>query len=159
MFGWPDNSTRIGLLGFMLGQCVHGCRIESSVRSFTLCDHKYFTDIIIIIIIIIVVVVVIIIIIIIIITRLWSFLIPIMQTARTVISQSVQRLVTDWTIGVLEFDFRRELGIFLFTTVSRTTLGPTQPPIQLVAVALSLGVKRPGREADHSFPSSATIKE
>jgi hypothetical protein len=29
----------------------------------------------------------------------------------------------------------------------------------LVAVALSLGVKRPGREADHSFPSSATIKE
>jgi hypothetical protein len=56
------------------------------------------------------------------------------------------------------FDFRRELGIFLFTTVSRTGLGPTQPPIQWVPRALSLGVKRPGREADHSPPSSAEVK-
>jgi hypothetical protein len=46
-------------------------------------------------------------------------------------------------IGVLGFDFRRGLGIFLFTTVSRTALGPTQPPIQWVPAALSLGVKRP----------------
>jgi hypothetical protein len=30
-------------------------------------------------------------------------------------------------IGVLEFDSRRGLGIFLFTTASRTALGPTQP--------------------------------
>jgi hypothetical protein len=37
---------------------------------------------------------------------------------------------TGWTIGVLGFDSRRGLGIFLFTTVSRTALGPTQPPIQ-----------------------------
>jgi len=36
------------------------------------------------------------------------------------------------TIGVLGFDFWRGLGIFLFTTVSRTSLGPTQPPIQWV---------------------------
>jgi hypothetical protein len=43
--------------------------------------------------------------------------------------------------------------------VSRTALGPTQPPIQWVAGALSLGVKRPGREADHSHPSSAEVKE
>jgi hypothetical protein len=51
-------------------------------------------------------------------------------------------------------------GIFLFTTaVSRTTLGPTQPPTQWVPGALSLGVKRPGREADHSLPSSAEVKE
>jgi hypothetical protein len=35
-------------------------------------------------------------------------------------------------VGVLEFDSRRELGIFLFTTASRTALGPTQPPIQWV---------------------------
>jgi hypothetical protein len=47
------------------------------------------------------------------------------------------------------------LGIFLFTTASRTTLGPTQPPIQWVPGALSLGVRRPGRKADHSPPSSA----
>jgi hypothetical protein len=35
-------------------------------------------------------------------------------------------------------------GNFLFTTASRTALGPTQPPIQWVTGALSLGVKRPG---------------
>jgi hypothetical protein len=46
----------------------------------------------------------------------------------------------------------------LMTTTSRTTLGPTQPPIQWVPEALSLGVKRPGIEADHSPPSSAEVK-
>jgi hypothetical protein len=40
-----------------------------------------------------------------------------------------------------------------------TALGPTQPPIQWVPGALSLRVKRPGREADHSTPSSADVKE
>jgi hypothetical protein len=35
------------------------------------------------------------------------------------------------------------LGIF-FSTASRTALGPTQPPIQWVPRALSLGDKRPG---------------
>jgi hypothetical protein len=39
------------------------------------------------------------------------------------------------------------------------TLGPTQTPIQWVPGALSLGVKRLGREADHSPPSSAEVKE
>jgi hypothetical protein len=37
-------------------------------------------------------------------------------------------------------------------------LGPTQPPIQWVLGALFLGIKRPGREADHSLPSSAEVK-
>jgi hypothetical protein len=46
----------------------------------------------------------------------------------------------------------------IFTTVSRTALGPTQPHIQWVIGALSLGVKRPGREADHSPPSTAEVK-
>jgi len=32
----------------------------------------------------------------------------------------------------------------LFTTTSRPALGPTQPPIQWVPGALSLGVKQPG---------------
>jgi hypothetical protein len=73
--------------------------------------------------------------------------------------QSVQRWATGWTIGVLGFDSRRGLGIFLFTTASRTALGPTQPPIQWEPGALSLGVKRPGREADHSPTSSAEVKE
>jgi hypothetical protein len=64
-----------------------------------------------------------------------------------------------WTIGVLGFDSRRGLEIFLFTTASRTALGPTQPLIQGVKGALFLGVKRPGSEADHSPPPSAEVKE
>jgi hypothetical protein len=63
------------------------------------------------------------------------------------------------TIGFLGFDSRQELGISPFTTTSRTNLGPTQPPIPWVPGALSLGVKRPGREADHSPPSSTEVKE
>jgi hypothetical protein len=39
------------------------------------------------------------------------------------------------------------------------TLGPTQPPIQWVPEALSLGVKQPGCEADRSPPFSAKVKE
>jgi len=64
-----------------------------------------------------------------------------------------------WKIRVLGFDSRRGLGIFLFTTTSKTALEPTQPPIQWVPGALSLQVKRQGREADHSPPSSAEVKE
>jgi len=37
-------------------------------------------------------------------------------------------------------------------------MGPTQPPIQWVPAALTLGVKRPGREADNSPPSSAEVR-
>jgi len=51
------------------------------------------------------------------------------------------------------------LGIFIFTTVSRTALESTQPPIQWVPGVLSLGVKRPEREAYYSPPSSAEVKE
>jgi hypothetical protein len=59
--------------------------------------------------------------------------------------------------NVLGFDSRRGLGIFLFTTASRTALRPTQPPIQWVPGALFLRVKRPEREADHLSPSSAEV--
>jgi len=38
-------------------------------------------------------------------------------------------------------------------------LGLTQPPIRWVPGALFLRVGRPGREADHSLPSSAEVKE
>jgi hypothetical protein len=56
------------------------------------------------------------------------------------------------------FESRQELEILLFTTVSRPALGSIQPPIQWIPGALSLGLKRPGREADHSLPSSAEVK-
>jgi hypothetical protein len=49
----------------------------------------------------------------------------------------------------------------LFYSASRTAVGPTgptQPPIQWILGALSLGVKRLGREADPSPPSSAEVK-
>jgi hypothetical protein len=59
---------------------------------------------------------------------------------RAVIAQSVQRWATGWTIGVLGFDSRWGLGIFLFTTASRTALDTTQPPIQWVPGALCFGV-------------------
>jgi hypothetical protein len=42
--------------------------------------------------------------------------------------------------------------------MSRTSLGPTEPPIQWVPGAPSLGVKRTGHEADHSSPYSAEVK-
>jgi len=62
-------------------------------------------------------------------------------------------------MGVLGFDSLRELGIFLFTTASRTALGASQTPIQGVPRALSLGVKRPEHEADKSPPSTAEVKD
>jgi hypothetical protein len=51
------------------------------------------------------------------------------------------------------FDSRQGLRIFLSATASRPALGPIQPPVQWVPA-----VKRPRREADHSFPSSAEVK-
>jgi hypothetical protein len=48
---------------------------------------------------------------------------------------------------------------FLFSTSSRPALGSTQPPIRWVPRALSPGVKRPGREADHLPPVSAEVKK
>jgi hypothetical protein len=50
-------------------------------------------------------------------------------------------------------------GSFLFNTASRTAPEPTQPPIQWAPGALFVGVKRPGREANHSPPFSAEVKE
>jgi hypothetical protein len=57
------------------------------------------------------------------------------------------------------FASRRGMGIFLFTMTYRPVLELTHPPIHWVPGALSLCVKRPWREADHSPPSSAEVKE
>jgi hypothetical protein len=56
-------------------------------------------------------------------------------------------------------DFESRYGQeFPFSTLSSPALGPTQSPFQWVPGALFLGVKRPGREADHS-PTSAEVKK
>jgi hypothetical protein len=49
-------------------------------------------------------------------------------------------------------------GSRIFSMPSRLALGSTQPPIQWQLGALSLGVKRQGREADHSPPTGAKVK-
>jgi hypothetical protein len=53
----------------------------------------------------------------------------------------------------------RQCKIFLFSTKSRSTLGPTQPPIQKVPGALSPRVKWQRREAEHSTPFSVEVKK
>jgi hypothetical protein len=53
-------------------------------------------------------------------------------------------------VGLLGFD-SRQCKIFLFSTASRPVVRPTQPPIQRLPVAHSLGIKLQGREADHSY--------
>jgi hypothetical protein len=71
----------------------------------------------------------------------------------------VQGLSVTHNLQAFQYNrFKYKMYAFLFTTASRTALGPTQPPIQWVPGALSLGVKRPVREADHSPPSSAEVK-
>jgi hypothetical protein len=49
-------------------------------------------------------------------------------------------------------------GFFPLASVSRPALGPTQPPVQWVMRVLSPGKARPGRDADHSPPSSAEVE-
>jgi len=67
------------------------------------------------------------------------------------IAQSVLRL-----IGVR---FSVGMGNFLFEIMTRPALEPTQPPIQWILGALSLGIKAPGSETDHSPRSIAEVKE
>jgi hypothetical protein len=66
-------------------------------------------------------------------------------------------VVTRLQAGRPGFDSSHEQGYFLFATASGPALGPTQPPIQRVSKSLSLGVKRLGREADHSPQSSVYV--
>jgi len=51
------------------------------------------------------------------------------------------------------------MGTFLFTTIPGPALETTQSPINWVPGALSLGMKQPGHQADHSPPSSAKITD
>jgi hypothetical protein len=69
------------------------------------------------------------------------------------LSQAIKTRYNDIKIYII-FQVMHDL---FFSTVSRPALGPIQPPIQWVLGALSLGVKRKGREADHLPPSSAEV--
>jgi hypothetical protein len=60
--------------------------------------------------------------------------------------------------GRPRLESRQRQEIFLFFTVFRLALGPNQPHIQLMPWAVSPGVGRPGRETEHSPPSSAGFK-
>jgi hypothetical protein len=55
------------------------------------------------------------------------------------------------------FESRKGLRIFLFATAFKPALAPTQPLPQWVPGTLSLVVKRLGREADNSPPSSDEV--
>jgi hypothetical protein len=48
--------------------------------------------------------------------------------------------------------------MFIFATASILALGFTQPSIQWIPDTLSPGVKRPGREAEHSPPSVTEVE-
>jgi hypothetical protein len=64
---------------------------------------------------------------------------------------------TGLRVGRQGFDSREGQGIF-FGTASRPSLGPIKPPIPWVPGALSPRVKRQGREAYHSPPSSGEVR-
>jgi hypothetical protein len=44
-------------------------------------------------------------------------------------------------------------------TISTASMGPTQPPNQWIPAALTPGIKRPGRESDHSPQPSEKLVE
>jgi hypothetical protein len=68
-------------------------------------------------------------------------------------------ITTDYRLDDRGVAVRVPVRSTIFSTSSRPALGSTQPPIQWVPGALSPGVKRPGREADHSLPTSAEVKK
>jgi hypothetical protein len=49
------------------------------------------------------------------------------------------------------------MGCFLFAAASRLALEPIQPVVEVPGV-LTLGIKRPGREAYHPLPSDVEVK-
>jgi hypothetical protein len=82
---------------------------------------------------------------------------------------SLRQIMTrwSWTCGILSHDssdsivkwmISAGLQIFLFATAPNPALGPTQPPIKWVPRALSPVIRQPKRDADHSPPSSAEVK-
>jgi hypothetical protein len=70
---------------------------------------------------------------------------------------SVSIVTRQWA-GKAGFDSWQGLGFFLFATLFRPALGPTQPPFQRILEVISSGVKRPGDKINHAPPPSAEVK-
>jgi hypothetical protein len=79
------------------------------------------------------------------------------SSSETVVASALRilRRAMGWTARV-RFPAVKD---FYFSTASRLTLGPTQSPTQRVPGTLSPGVKRHGRLANHSPPSSTEVKK
>jgi hypothetical protein len=60
--------------------------------------------------------------------------------------------------GRLRFEPRQRQRTFPVSSVSRPALRPTHPPVQWVPGSFTMGKARPGRDADHSPPSSAKVR-
>jgi hypothetical protein len=76
------------------------------------------------------------------------------------IRDSVLGIATGYRLDDRGFGVRVPVGARIFSsTLSTPFLGPTQPPIQGVPGPLSPGVKRPGREADHSLQNGTNINK
>jgi hypothetical protein len=87
-----------------------------------------------------------------------NFNIILLSTHRRSRGSSVS-IVTDYGLDDRGFDPRQRQRIFLLAPASRPALVPTQPPVQWVPGVLSpWGKVRPGRDADHSPPSSVVAK-
>jgi hypothetical protein len=68
-------------------------------------------------------------------------------------------IATAYGLGDERLDFEsRKVNNFHFSISSGPTLRSVQPPIQWVLGALYPGVKRQGREADHSPPAITKIE-
>jgi hypothetical protein len=72
---------------------------------------------------------------------------------------SVVGIATGYGLDDQGVGVRVPVGSRIFSTSSRPALGPSHPPVQWVRGALSPVVKQPGREADHSPPTSAEVKK
>jgi hypothetical protein len=72
---------------------------------------------------------------------------------------SVVAIATVYGLDGQGIRVRVPVGSRIFSTSSRPAMGSTQPPIQWVLGDPSPRVKRPGREADCSPPTSAEVKK
>jgi hypothetical protein len=86
--------------------------------------------------------------------RTWHFLVTCFRYRDSVVG-----ITTSYGLDVLGVAVRVPVGSSIFSTASRPALGSTQPLNQWVPGVLSPGVKRPGRETDHSPPASAEVKK